>query len=93
MTKIYLTHTPDALAHYYGERALAQLRTLGEVTLNPRERPLTLDEFAGDAAGHEIVVASREAAAPARLTPWTRWLMPTDWVDYRSSVVCRVSCA
>jgi D-3-phosphoglycerate dehydrogenase / 2-oxoglutarate reductase len=67
MTKIYLTHTPDALAHYYGERALAQLRTLGEVTLNPRERPLTLDEFAGDAAGHEIVVASREAAAPASL--------------------------
>jgi D-3-phosphoglycerate dehydrogenase len=67
MTKIYLTHTPESLTNYYGERALAQLRSLGDVTLNLHERPLTLDEFVSAAAGHEIVLASREAAAPADL--------------------------
>ncbi|WP_434110135.1 NAD(P)-dependent oxidoreductase [Paraburkholderia caffeinilytica] len=67
MTKIYLTHTPEARKNYYGERALAELRTLGDVTFNGLDRSLTLDEFASAAAGHDIVVASREAAAPAAL--------------------------
>ena len=41
MAKIFLTHTPDMLANYYGPRALAELRKLGEVRLNetaPRAR-------------------------------------------------------
>jgi D-3-phosphoglycerate dehydrogenase len=67
MTKIYLTHSPDALKNYYGERALAQLRALGEVTVNPLGRPLSVDELIREAQGHEIVVASRDAAAPAAL--------------------------
>jgi len=67
MTKIYLTHTPEARTNYYGDRALDELRTLGDVTFNALDRPLTLDEFAKAAAGHEIVVASREAAAPEAL--------------------------
>ena len=67
MTKIYLTHSPDALKNYYGERALAQLRALGEVTLNSLGRPLSLDELIRESQGHEIVVASRDAAAPAAL--------------------------
>ncbi|CDY78988.1 D-3-phosphoglycerate dehydrogenase [Caballeronia glathei] len=67
MTKIYLTHTPEALKNYYGERALAQLRALGEVTLNNHDRVLTLDEFVNEVRDHEIVVASRDAAAPAGL--------------------------
>ncbi len=67
MTKIYLTHTPEARINYYGERALGQLRTLGDVSVNVLDRPLTLDELTSAAAGHEIVVASREAGAPAAL--------------------------
>ena len=30
----FLTHSPDMLANYYGERALAELRKLGDVRLN-----------------------------------------------------------
>jgi D-3-phosphoglycerate dehydrogenase len=67
MTKIYLTHSPDALKNYYGERALADMRALGEVTLNTLGRPLSVDELIREAQGHEIVIASRDAAAPAEL--------------------------
>jgi D-3-phosphoglycerate dehydrogenase len=67
MTKIYLTHSPDGLKHYYGARALAQLRALGEVTVNPLGRPLSVDELIREAQDHEIIVASRDAAAPAAL--------------------------
>ena len=41
MTKIFLTHTPDMLKNYYGERALAELRKLGDVRLNETFRILT----------------------------------------------------
>jgi D-3-phosphoglycerate dehydrogenase / 2-oxoglutarate reductase len=67
MSKIYLTHTSEARRNYYGERALAELRALGDVSFNVLDRTLTLDEFVTAAAGHDIVVASREAAAPAAL--------------------------
>jgi len=65
MTKIYLTHSPDALRNYYGDRALAQLRALGEVKLNPFDRPLSSDELVREAQGQNIVVAGRDSAAPA----------------------------
>lgn len=67
MTKIYLTHSSDALKNYYGERALTKLKTLGDVTINSLGRPLSLDELIREAQGHEIVIASRDAAAPAAL--------------------------
>jgi len=67
MTKIYLTHSPDALKNYYGDRALTQLRALGEVKLNPFDRPLSSDELIREAQGQDIVVASRDSAAPAAL--------------------------
>jgi D-3-phosphoglycerate dehydrogenase len=67
MTKIYLTHSPSARANYYGERPLAQLRALGDVTLNPHDRILPLDEFVEAARGCQIIVASRDAAAPAEV--------------------------
>ncbi|MGF6875816.1 NAD(P)-dependent oxidoreductase [Paraburkholderia sp. MM5477-R1] len=67
MTRIFLTHSPNALKNYYGERALAQLRTLGEVTLNSQARPLAPEELVRAAARHDIVVSSRDVAAPASL--------------------------
>jgi D-3-phosphoglycerate dehydrogenase len=67
MTKIYLTHSSDALKNYYGERALTELKTLGDVTINSLGRPLSLDELIREAQGHKIVIASRDAAAPAAL--------------------------
>jgi len=38
--RILLTHSPDMLANYYGERALAALRTHGAVVLNETGRVL-----------------------------------------------------
>lgn len=65
MTTILLTHSPQALANYYGDRALRCLRELGEVRLNPGDDPTTPEDLIRLARGCEIVVSSRLAAAPA----------------------------
>jgi len=39
VARILLTHSPEALALYYGERSLAGLKALGEVKLNEKESP------------------------------------------------------
>jgi len=67
MLKIFLTHAPQTLDHYYGQRALSQLRRLGDVTLNPHAHPLSLDEVIQMAQGHQIIVSSRDTAAPSAL--------------------------
>ena len=60
MPRILLTHTPDAFANYYGDRALAALSEHGEVVRNPTggvlDTPAALLEAAQGAA---IVVAAR----------------------------------
>ena len=65
VTKIFLAHAPHMLANYYGERALAALRSHGEVILNTTGRvlddPAALAAAAGDA---QIVVADRQTPAP-----------------------------
>ena len=65
MTRILLTHSPQSLANYYGERALRELRCLGEVRLNPGEDPATPQALIDLAQGCQIIVSSRQAAAPA----------------------------
>ena len=65
MPRILLTHTPPMLATYYGTRALAALRELGDVRLNETAHPFdaaALIEAARDCA---IVVADRQTPAPA----------------------------
>jgi D-3-phosphoglycerate dehydrogenase len=63
MTRIFLTHPPEALERYYGERALAGLRTVGEVRLNPLDRELDVSELADAARDCEIIVSYRQTAA------------------------------
>lgn len=66
MSTIFLAHTPHMLANYYGERALAALRALGDVRLNETGR--VLDDphaLAAAAADARIVVADRQTPAPA----------------------------
>ncbi len=66
MTAIFLTHTPHMLANYYGERALAALRRLGEVRINGTGRVLDDPALLADAVGDaRIVVADRQTPAPA----------------------------
>jgi len=65
MTNIFLTHTPDMLKNYYGERALAELRKLGEVRLNDTSKVLDPDALANAARGCEIVISDRQTPGPA----------------------------
>ncbi|CAM3579696.1 Hydroxyacid dehydrogenase [Bordetella sputigena] len=62
---ILLTHSPQALANYYGDRALRALRELGDVRLNPGADPTTPEDLIRLAQGCHIIVSSRLAAAPA----------------------------
>lgn len=65
MARILLTHTPDMLRNYYGERALAGLRALGEVRLN-EGGVLDTDALISAARQCDIVVSDRQTPGEAR---------------------------
>lgn len=65
MARILLTHTPDMLRNYYGSRALAALRELGDVRLN-LGGVLDTHALAETAAGCDIVVSDRQTPGEAR---------------------------
>jgi D-3-phosphoglycerate dehydrogenase len=50
--KILLTHSPEARALYYGERALSKLKESGTVKLNAEDQSLE---------GEKLVAAARTA--------------------------------
>ncbi len=61
-----LTHNPEDRRAYYGQ-ALAPLRDLAEVVLNPGDADLTPDELVEVASGCHVVVAHRSTPGPAEL--------------------------
>lgn len=63
--KILLTHSPEALKLYYGERALAGLVKLGEVILNKTPSPLEGENLLAAAADCELIVSYRQSPGPA----------------------------
>ena len=67
MPRILLTHSPDALLSYYGERALAGLRVLGEVRLHAGEKSLEGEALIAAAADCDLVVSYRQSPGPAAL--------------------------
>jgi D-3-phosphoglycerate dehydrogenase / 2-oxoglutarate reductase len=67
--RIFLTHVPDMLENYYGPRALAEMRTLGEVRLNTAGKVLDAKALAEAAKGCEIVVSDRQTPGPAEFFP------------------------
>ncbi len=67
MSRILLTHSPDALANYYGQRALAGLRALGDVILNLNDKPLEGESLVRAAADCELIVSFRQSPGPAAL--------------------------
>jgi D-3-phosphoglycerate dehydrogenase len=67
MARIFLTHPPEALANYYGERAVGGLRQLGELRLNPAGRELSTKELIEAARGCEIIVSYRQTPGEAEL--------------------------
>jgi D-3-phosphoglycerate dehydrogenase / 2-oxoglutarate reductase len=64
---LLLTHSPDTLAQYYGARALAALRALGEVRLHRGAAPLEGDALVAAADGCELIVSYRQSPGPAAL--------------------------
>ena len=67
MAHVLLTHPPEALAAYYGDRAVAALEAIAKVRYNTREREMTVDEIAKAAKGCAIIISYRGTAAPADL--------------------------
>jgi D-3-phosphoglycerate dehydrogenase len=65
MPTIFLTHIPDMLKNYYGERALAALRKLAPVRLNETGAVLGAQQLTAAAAGCEIIVSDRQTPGPA----------------------------
>jgi D-3-phosphoglycerate dehydrogenase len=65
--RILLTHSPDALQSYYGPRALAGLRALGEVVLNEERDALEGEALIAAAGDCDLIVSYRQSPAPAAL--------------------------
>ena len=63
--KILLTHSPEARALYYGERALAGLRKAGEVKLNQAPHSLEGEALIEAAADCDLIVSYRQSPGPA----------------------------
>ncbi len=67
MSRILLTHSPDTLRNYYGGRALAGLRALGEVILNLNEKPLNGESLVQAATGCDLIVSYRQSPGEAAI--------------------------
>src|SRR5256714_7519587 len=67
--RIFLTHVSDMLQNYYGPRALAEMRKLGEVRLNETGKVLDAKALAEAARGCEIIVSDRQTPGPAEFFP------------------------
>lgn len=67
MPRIFLTHEPDMLKNYYGERAVAGLRKSGELMINPTGRVLDGPALIEAARGCEIIVSDRQTVGPAEV--------------------------
>jgi D-3-phosphoglycerate dehydrogenase / 2-oxoglutarate reductase len=65
--RVFLTHTPAALANYYGPRALAALREMADVVINPTSEVLDADGLIVHASGCAIVVSDRATPGFASL--------------------------
>ena len=67
MARIFLTHPPEALANYYGDRAVAGLKAVGEVRFNTAGRELTTPELIEAARGCAVIVSYRQTPGSAEL--------------------------
>jgi D-3-phosphoglycerate dehydrogenase len=63
--KILLTHSPEALANYYGERALAELRKAGTVKLHSGSSSLEGEALIEAAQDCDLIVSYRQSPGPA----------------------------
>ena len=64
---VFITHSPHALNHYYGPRALAALQAVAEVRTHDSEQELTVSELIERASGCDFIVSDRVHAGSAAL--------------------------
>ena len=64
---VFITHSPAALAHYFGPRALAALEAVAQVKRRHDDTPWAPQTLAAAAQGCDIIVSDRSAAAGADL--------------------------
>lgn len=57
--KVFLTHSPELLANYYGPRAVAALRDMAEVIINPTGTVMDEAALIAHAQGCAIIVSDR----------------------------------
>ena len=67
MARIFLTHPPEALKNFYGDKAIAGIKALGEVRFNDAGRELSTNELIEAARGCEIIVSYRQTPGEAEL--------------------------
>ena len=65
--RILLTHSPEARALYYGDRALAGLRKVGDVNLHEGAAPLEGEALISAAQDCDLIVSYRQSPGPAAL--------------------------
>jgi D-3-phosphoglycerate dehydrogenase len=67
VARILLTHSPEALALYYGGRALKGLQSLAAVKLHEGKEPLQGEELIRAAESCDIIVSYRQSPGPAEV--------------------------
>jgi D-3-phosphoglycerate dehydrogenase len=67
MHRIFLTHPPEALDRYYGDKAIAGLKAVAEVRFNPHGRELSMAELAEAAQDCSIIISYRQTPGAAEL--------------------------
>lgn len=65
MIRVFLSHEPEALENFFGERAIRELREFAEVRINDSGRVLTTDMLVDGARGCDAVVLDRNTPADA----------------------------
>src|SRR5260370_41642983 len=69
MTKVLLTHTPQARRQYYGERSLSGLQAVAQVVLHEADDALDGAGLIEAARDVDIIVADRLTEGPGEIFP------------------------
>ncbi|APW35858.1 hydroxyacid dehydrogenase [Rhodoferax koreense] len=60
MTKVFVSHPRDKLAHYFGDKAATALQAIAEVRFNPGNADLPAAELSALAHDCEVIIAYRQ---------------------------------
>ena len=63
--RVFLSHEPEALANFYGQRAIRELEAFAEVRINDSGQVLTTEMLLAGARGCDVVVLDRNTPADA----------------------------